>query len=150
MSSLFQKALELIVGPEGANVVPQPHAKVTAPGSNRPLKRFTDRELIQLESQIGAELFGPLPPRTQRSFFNLDESTWIWYEETELDRGQKQSSTVRYEVQDKGILKIQEGSRYNYLDGDELKNFLVAIQQYYERVAREIYHRDPASGKPTA
>ena len=151
MSSLFQKAVELIVGPDAVvHASETVAAKVTAPGSKRPLKKFTDRELIQLESQIGAELFGPLPPKTQRSFFNLDPMTWIWHEETDIDHGQKSRTTIRYEIQDRGILKVQEGSRYSYLDGDELRNFMVAIEQYYERVAREIYHRDPNSGEPTA
>lgn len=151
MSSLFQKALELIVGPDGAGIDGVSRGpSVAAPKSWRPLKHFTERELIQLESQIGATLFGPLPPRTQRSFFNLDELTWIWHEETDIEHGQKQRATIRYEIQDKGILKIQEGSRYSYLEGAELENFMVATQQYYERVAREIYHRDPATGEQLA
>lgn len=151
MSTLFQKALELIVGPDGNSfAVSQAPATIAASKSWRPLKKFTERELIQLESQIGATLFGPLPPRTQRSFFNLDERTWIWHEETEIDHGQKQRATIRYEIQDKGILKVQEGSRYSYLEGSELDNFMVATQQYYERIAREIYHRDPATGEHVA
>lgn len=151
MSSLFQKALELIVGPDGAQFAPAAVApEVEAAKRHRPLKKFTERELIQLESQIGATLFGPLPPRTNRSFFNLDETTWIWHEETELDHGQKRRTTIRYELQDKGVLKIQDGPRYSYLDGAELENFLIATTQYYERVAREIYHRDPNTGEPLA
>lgn len=150
MSSLFQKALELIVGPDASQIVPAgTETKVQAAKRQRPLKKFTERELIQLESQIGATLFGPLPPRTNRSFFNLDETTWIWHEETELDHGQKRT-TIRYELQDKGVLKIQDGPRYSYLDGAELENFLIATTQYYERVAREIYHRDPDTGEPLA
>lgn len=151
MSTLFQKALELIVGPDGSDV--NGLARKSATGGlkhSRPLKKFTERELIQLESQIGATLFGSLPPRTQRSFFNLDERTWIWHEETDIDHGQKQRATIRYEVQDKGILKIQEGARYSYLEGAELQNFLIATQQYYERVAREIYQREPSTGEPLA
>ncbi len=150
MSTLFHKALELIVGPtadSGALPGTDQASVVRTAKVKRPLKKFTERELIQLESQIGATLFGPLPPRTQRSFFNLDEKTWIWHEETELDHGQKRRSTIRYELQDNGVLKIQEGSRYSYLDGAELDNFLVATSQYYERVAREIYHRNPDTGE---
>ena len=153
MSSLFNKALELIVGPPSENFVasaPVQSAVVQGTKTRRPLKKFTERELIQLESQIGATLFGPLPPRTQRSFFNLDENTWIWYEETERDNAPKQRTTIRYEIKDKGILKVQEGSRYSYLEGQELENFYVATTQYYERVAREVYHRDPDSGAPLA
>jgi hypothetical protein len=53
------------------------------------------------------------------------------------------STTVRYEVQEKGVLKVQEGARYSYLEGQELQNFMSAIQLYYSRVAREIYNTEP-------
>ena len=48
---------------------------------NRPLKQLTERDLIRLESEIGAQLFGPLPKGRRREFFCLDASTWIWHEE---------------------------------------------------------------------
>ena len=140
MSSLLKKALTLLVGdPEQADLFRVP--------KNRPLKKLTERELIRLESEIGSKLFGPVPSGHRREFFNLDASTWIWHEEW-LDSNRKlQTSTVRYEVHDKGIFKVQEGARYSYIDGDELNHFMLAIKMYYEQVAREIYHFDPATGK---
>ena len=49
---------------------------------DRPLKKLTERELIQLESEIGATIFGDKPDHVvRRTFFNLDKTTWIWHEE---------------------------------------------------------------------
>ena len=114
---------------------------------NRPLKKFTERELIQLESEIGATIFGEKPAHvTRREFFNLDKDTWIWYEEIVDKDGKKQELTTRYEVQPKGILKVQPNYRYSYLEGDELQNFVLAVKEYYERVSRDLYKRDPQTG----
>ena len=55
--------------------------------------------------------------------------------------------TIKYEVTDRGILKTQPGPRYSYLEGDELRNFSIATQMYYEQVARQVYKRDPETGE---
>lgn len=113
----------------------------------RPLKHLTERELLSLESEVGSKLFGPIPHGHRREFFCLDERTWIWHEEW-LDAKHKLcTSTVRYEMNEHGVLKVQEGARYTYLDGEELQNFGIALRMYYEQVAREVYKRDPATGK---
>ena len=65
--SLIQKALELLVGSNSSKP--------------RPLKGMTERQLIELESEIGRELFGPIPAGHQRDFFCLDAHTWVWHEE---------------------------------------------------------------------
>lgn len=58
--SLLQKAKELITG-----------TKV-----ERPLKPLTERQLIELESEIGKQLFGLIPAdHYKRDFFCLDEKT---------------------------------------------------------------------------
>lgn len=109
----------------------------------------TERELIGLESQIGKDVFGPLPANVvRREFFNLDEKTWLWHEEVRLADGTTEELTTRYEIQSRGILKIQPGPRYTYLDGMELYNFSLATKEYYQRVTRQLYRRDPATGKP--
>lgn len=116
---------------------------------DRSLKTLTERELIQLESQIGATVFGPASPQVvRREFFNLDKDTWIWHESVKQSDGTMQEVTVRYEVQPKGILKVHPGPRYDYLEGEELRNFVLAVNEYYERVARQLYHRDPQTGRP--
>lgn len=145
MSSLLKKALELIVGETTDTTstlrMPKKHL----------FRKFTERELIQLESEIGATLFGPIPPGHRREFFCLDENTWIWYEEgINAETGQPEEVTTRYEVHDNGILKVQDGSRYTFIEGAELDNLVVATRMYYEQVARGIYKRDPRTGKMLA
>lgn len=141
MSSVFKKALDLLVGSE-----PIDTPKVILPklDVSRPLKRLSERELIQLESEIGAELFGPVPKGHRREFFNLDPSTWIWYDEwTDQDTKHHKNVTIRYEVHENGILKVLEGSRYDFIEGTELQNFVMAVGMYYERVCREVYKAHP-------
>lgn len=142
--SVFKKVLSLITGDE-----PVPPVKLTMP-KKRPFKQLTERELLNRESEIGSQLFGPIPDGHRREFFCLDETTWIWYEEWKDDKGVKQQATTRYEVHDNGILKVQEGARYKFIEGDELQNLVTATRLYYQRVAREIYGRDPQSGAKLA
>jgi len=140
--NLIKKALKLVFTDDGDAGLASALKK-----KNRPLKKFTERELIQLESEIGATIFGEKPAHvTRREFFNLDKDTWIWYEEIVDKDGKKQELTTRYEVQPKGILKVQPNYRYSYLEGDELQNFVLAVKEYYERVSRDLYKRDPQTG----
>lgn len=141
MSKVLQKALKLLTGSD-AQLPSLPTL-----GKKRPLKKFTERELLQLESEIGGALFGPVPKGGRREFFNLDPTTWIWYEEATNDKGKPRATTTRYEIHDDRVLKVQEGPRYSYLDGDELQNFLTATQMYYEQVMRGVYKRDPRTGQ---
>lgn len=149
MANLLQKTLNLLIGTELATDdsmtkhLPQTAEKTQKP-LKRPFRKLTERELIQLESDIGAQLFGGVPKGHRREFFNLDLSTWIWYDEW-LDSvtGQRKNTTIRYEIHENGILKVQEGARYSFIDGQELENFMSAIHLYYERVARELYHIEP-------
>lgn len=143
MSSILKRALSLITGDDvdvNTDWLKMP--------KNRPLKQFTERELIKLESQIGAQLFGPIPTGRRREFFNLDPVTWIWHEEWLDDHRRLQTATTRYEIQEKGVLKVQDGARYTYLEGAELANLRTAIHMYYERVCRDIYKIDPDNGSP--
>lgn len=151
MAKLLQKTLNLLLGTEFSTddtIAMAKHLPKTAEKTQKPLKRpfrkMTERELIQLESDIGAQLFGGVPKGHRREFFNLDLSTWIWYDEwLDAGTGQRRSTTIRYEIHENGILKVQEGARYSFIDGQELENFMSAIHLYYERVARELYHTEP-------
>lgn len=140
MKSFFKKALELLVGED----TELDFLKIP---KNRPLKNITERELIRLESEVGAKLFGKIPKGRRREFFCLDEKTWMWHEEWLDEHHKLVTNTIKYEIQDKGILKVQSGPRYTYLEGDELRHFLMAIRLYYERVAREVYQVDPETGE---
>jgi hypothetical protein len=108
----------------------------------------TKRQLIEMESKIGGRLFGPIPDGHHRDFFCLDGNTWVWHEEWRDLDNKLQTSTIRYEVQDGGILKVMPGRVYKYIDGEELSNFLMAVRLYYEQSMREIYGKDPHTGQP--
>ena len=140
MTTLLQKALKLIVGDET-------DTELWRVPKNRPLKGLTERELINLESQIGAKLFGPVTGGHRREFFCLDDHTWIWHEEWIDENRKLQIATTRYEINEHGVLKVQEGARYSYLEGEELQNFGLAVRLYYEQVTRQVYRRDPATGQ---
>lgn len=153
MSDLFKKALSLITGDPALIGKSQPKAApvkqstdfLRMPRGKRSQPTITERQLISAESRIGAEIFGPVPQGARREFFNLDPTTWIWHE----NDGQKET-TVRYEIHDTGVLKVLGGARYEFLQGEELNRFVTAVQMYYERVAREVYRRDPQTGQKFA
>ena len=140
MPSILKKAISLLIGDDYSTEF------LKLPSSLRPFKRLTERELIQPESEIGGTLFGSIPTGGRREFFNLDENTWIWHEELVDRDGLVHSTTTRYEVQKNKVLKAQDGAHYSYLDGEELHNFSVAVQMYYEQVMRGVYKRDPKTG----
>lgn len=140
MSKLFKKAWQLITGDSNAVSLKMP--------ATRPLKHLTERELLQLESEIGSKLFGDIPAGHRREFFCLDDKTWIWYEQWKDPKtGKKMNTTVRYEVHGLRILKVQEGARYSFIEGPELDNLVAATTMYYEQVARHVYGVDPQTGK---
>jgi hypothetical protein len=142
MRELFSKAMKLLVGSD-------PSFSLLKPIVSRPLEKMTERELIQLESQIGAQLFGPVPKGTRREFFNVDAKNWIWHEEWMDANGTYQTLTTRYEIQPQGILKVRVGEPYAFIEGQELKNLSLAVQTYYERSMREIYKTEPHVVNPT-
>src|SRR5688572_11972696 len=137
MRSFFHKFTDLITGGTPPS------------GATRRRPRFTRRDLIRMESQIGGKLFGPVPKGHRREFFCLDRYTWVWYEEwIDESTRKKVSTTTRYEVHDNGVLKVQEGQPYKFVEGQELTNLVWAMHLYYEEVARTIYGYDPTTGKP--
>jgi hypothetical protein len=89
MSNILKKALSLLVGDPSK-------VKLTMP-KDRPLKKLTERELLQLESEIGAKLFGEVPAGHRREFFCLDEKTWIWHEEW-IDPKTKNTSRRQHDM----------------------------------------------------
>ena len=130
--AFFKKSLQLLTGSDSIRLL---------------TPKLTKRELIQRESRIGGHLFGPVPDGHHRQFFNLDPTTWVWYEEWTDGKGKSQNRTTRYEVHENGVLKVQDGAPYYYIDGQELDNLLLATNMYYEHVAKEVYNFDAATGK---
>lgn len=142
--SVFKQVLTMLVG----NTDELSYLKL--PKNGKQMSRMSERKLIQLESAIGRDLFGPIPKGHQREFFCLDEKTCMWYESYKDDQGKQIESTTRYEIQGDKVLKAQDGARYSYLEGAELDNLMLAIDMYYERVMRSVYKHDPVSGQPLA
>lgn len=138
----LKKTFELLVGTDDMSL-----PKISTPKRRSPSLKPTKRQLIQMESELGGKLFGVIPQGHRREFFNLDPDTWIWYEEWADQLGKRHTTTTRYEIHDNGVLKAQEGARYSFIEGEELENFMLSTRLYYERVAREIYNRDPQTGK---
>lgn len=113
-------------------------------------RRYTRRDLIRMESKIGAQLFGPVPAGHRREFFYLDNNTWVWYEEWMDEAGKRRELTTRYEIHQSGVLKVQDGQPYAVVEGNELRNLQQAIKLYYQRTSREIYQRNPDTRQPLA
>lgn len=104
-----------------------------------PVKKITERDLINLESRVGAMIFGAVPGGRRREFFNLNPDTWIWHEEWIDEKGAVHVQTVRYEVSETGVLKVLPGLKYSTLHGAELENFRRATQEYLRQVSRRVY-----------
>lgn len=136
MAGVLKKSLQLLTGSDDIRF---PTFKLSS--------KISRRELIQRESEIGGHLFGHIPDGHHRQFFNLDRTTWVWYEEWKDEKGKMESTTTRYEVHPNGVLKVQEGTQYYYIEGQELNNFVNATRMYYDRVTRDVYHRDPSTGR---
>lgn len=134
MARFWKNTLKLLTGSDD---IKMPNGSI--------FSRPTMRSLVQRESELGGSLFGIVPTGHHRQFFNLDDSTWVWYEDWLDEKGHLQSVTTRYEVHANGILKVQDKTPYYYIEGSELDNFVLAVQKYYERVARDIYGRNPAT-----
>ncbi len=142
MPGILKKIYRLMVADDPIT----PMLKVSK--KERTPEMLTPRELIQKESTIGQAIFGQLPPHVvRREFFNLDEKTWIWHEEVKSGDIHRREVTTRYELQPQGVLKVQPGPHYTYLEGVELDNFCQAVQAYYERVALHLYKVDPKTGE---
>lgn len=138
VGGLVRKVASLITGDN--------EAPLRMPG-RKLLKGVSERELLQKESAIGRELFGEMPEGVDREFYNFDPNTWMWYESIALQDGQSRAMTTRYEVQESGILKAQDGAQYSYLEGEELINFVKSTELYYRRVMSEVYQRNADTGE---
>jgi hypothetical protein len=95
-----------------------------------------ERRLMQREAEIGGKLFGPIPAGHKRSFFCLDEHTWIWHEEW-LANGRRQVVTTRYDVRPTGVIKWQDGKAAQQLSDNEAVNLYDAVELYRKRVHTE-------------
>ena len=110
--------------------------KIT-PRSDEQRRADLEQSLIRREAAIGGKLFGPVPKGHKRSFFCLDEHTWIWHEEWTV-KGQRRAVTTRYDVRPTGVIKSQDGVSSNQLvTGEEARNLYQAVTLYQQRVSTE-------------
>ena len=99
------------------------------------------RTLINLESKVGAQIFGPTTNGIRREFFVLDHNSWIYHEEWIDGKRKVHQNTTRYELRKDQVIKIEAGPHYFDLKGTELQNFHHAVQVYYQNVSRLVYGR---------
>ena len=86
---------------------------------------------LDAESQLGRQLFGPIPEGVQREFFHgPTKNVWLWYE-----NGQ----TTRYEVRPQGVFKRVGASPFAKLGSRELENFRLATRQYLTSLKTHLY-----------
>ena len=96
--------------------------------------------LVNLESAVGAKVFGVLPEGHRREFFCHTPTEWFWHEEWVDEYGLAKRQTVRYLISGGQVVKKQVGQPNTVLTGLELSNFLRATRKYLREVKREVYH----------
>lgn len=102
--------------------------------SSTPSTENITRDLIQNESSIGREVFGPVPRGVRREFFCLDENTWVWHEEKN-----GVVTVTRYIIKPTEIIKSVNGETYHRLSLKEADHFTRATKLYATRVYNELY-----------
>lgn len=102
-------------------------------------KKLTQRELIRRESELGKQLFGPIPEGHERNFFCLDDHTWVWHETWKDEAGRLQDVTTRYEVHQDRIIKIQNGQPNRLVGAEEAYRLAQATKWYYHLVSQHVY-----------
>ncbi len=118
--------------------MPRHHSLLTGFLPQKPTTKTLD-DKINLESELGRTIFGPIPAGHQREFFEHKKNLWIWHESW-LDSGIEQSVTIRYEVRPNGVFKKMNNSAYYKLEGAELENFRAATRHYLELIKTQLYH----------
>lgn len=106
-------------------------------------KRYTSKpsydDLINIESNLGRTLFGPVPEGHQREFFASKPNVWIWYDKWEDITGVIHEMTIRYEVRPDGVFKKTPDGKFAQIEGTELDNFVNAARRYFDLVKTQIY-----------
>lgn len=104
-----------------------------------------ERALIKREAQVGATVFGPVPAGHYREFFNLDRTTWVWYEQWTDDTNREQRLYTKYEFQSRGVLKTVNNVAKGYVEGPELDRLIDAIKIYRLKVSKQVYGKELAA-----
>lgn len=104
----------------------------------------TVESLKTKESAIGGSLFYTGRPNERFEFWNDNLRSWFFYQELSGTNGAKHSTTLHYEVNPLGILKVNTNTGINckYIRGEERDEFMLATSLYYERVMKYLYKQD--------
>ena len=109
-----------------------------------PGPRYSNRisydELVNIESDWGGTLFGPIPRGHQRKFFEHKKNVWIWYESWFGKGGTPEEMMVRYEVRPAGVFKRVQGQKYEKISGVELESFRMAARNYLTLIKKKLYY----------
>jgi hypothetical protein len=100
------------------------------PRSDAQRAAIAERQLLRFESQIGRNIFGPIPEGHNRDFFCLDEYTWIWHEDWADANGNRQVLSTRYVIRPDGVIKSQNGQSYEKVSEVEADHLYRAIKKY--------------------
>ena len=121
----------------------QPYSMVTNYGYRGDPHRYSNRlsydDLINIESELGKTIFGPIPEGHQREFFEYRKNVWIWHESFMDANGVMQDMTVRYEVRPDGVFKKPGNQSYRKIEGIELDNFRNAARTYLNLIKTKLY-----------
>jgi hypothetical protein len=100
-------------------------------GDDKKHRKQVEADLLNAESALGREIFGPVPEGQTREFFHHQKNVWLWYEN---------GVTIRYEVRPHGVFKKMGGGEYHKVTGKELDNFRYATKEYLKLVKMHIYN----------
>ncbi|NTW61387.1 hypothetical protein HGB24_01695 [Candidatus Saccharibacteria bacterium] len=100
--------------------------------------------LKRKESAIGASLFYSGRPNERVEFFNDNQKSWFFYQEVVDSNGVHHSTTLHYEVNPHGIMKVSNhtGMKCEYISGKEYENFMLSAQAYFNRVKKHLYSQE--------
>jgi len=108
-------------------------------------KQLTEAILRDQESKIGSTIFGDKKPNERREFF-LDQRianlvSWFFHQEITDAKGSVHKVTLHYEVRPEGVLRISShpSTPNTLISGQELANFLTAIEVYHDLVVSQMY-----------
>jgi hypothetical protein len=104
----------------------------------------TVESLKRKESAIGGSLFYTGRPNERIEFFNDNMRSWFFYQELTDAKGINHSTTLHYEVNPLGVLKVstKNSMKCEYIIGQEYDNFMQSTALYYERVMKHLYKQD--------
>jgi hypothetical protein len=105
-----------------------------------PAKPVTLNNLIEEESKIGGTLFGTTPKGVSRRFFLDEHDNWFYTQSTFDSVGRLLDNyTIRYHVQENGIIKSVDGKHHTLLEGQELQDLLKSVDIYHAKTKKELY-----------